>query len=161
MNLSFPKPEVILLFCSVFFGLGWSRVEGCEWKLYHLSHAAFYFFDLGSVTQSATALKVSEKSVLRQTKPCNLAEAVKEISELEKKNSRGMPDEARRKAIAARAVQETRRLYEIQCQAKMARVITGMEYDKEETLIDAVPSSKWETIKPNSIIEKLYEAVCR
>ncbi len=160
MNLWYIKPWVILLSCWILFVvLSWNQAEGCEWKLYHQSDDEFYFYDFESITKSAT-LKVSERSVRRQTKPYDFAEAVKEVSELGNRNPREMTDEVRKKTIAARAVQETRRLYEIQCQEKMVRVITGMEYDKEETLIDAVSPSKWEAIRPNSIIERLYQTVC-
>lgn len=135
------------------------RAEGGGWKLYHQSDEEFYFYDVGSITKSTTAVKVSEKSVIRQTKPCNLGEAAREVSGPGSKD-REMTDESRKKAVAALALQETRRLYEIQCQEKMYRIITGMEYDKEETLIDAILSSQWDRIKPDSVVEKLYRAVC-
>ena len=159
MNLLSVKPTVVFLSCWIIFVFGSSRAEGGGWKLYHQSDEEFYFYDVESITKSTTAVKVSEKSVIRQTKPCNLGEAARRGFRAGSKD-REMTDESRKKAVAALALQETRRLYEIQCQEKMYRIITGMEYDKEETLIDAILSSQWDRIKPDSVVEKLYKAVC-
>ncbi len=160
MSLSCVKPWVILLGCWVLFIWDCSRAEGGDWTLYHQTDEAFYFYDVESITKFPTTLKISEKSVVRQTKPCTLAKAVREVSETRNRSPREMTDESCKKAVAALCLQETRRLYEIQCQAKMYRIITGMEYDKEETLIEGILSSKWGRIKPNSSVERLYKAVC-
>ncbi len=153
------KTAVILLSCWIVLMLDCSRAEGGGWRLYHQSDEEFYFYDIKGITKSATGVKVSEKSVLRQTKPCNLGEAIRESSVSGSKNSE-MTDELHKKAVAVLALQETRRLYEIRCQEKMYRIITGMEYDKEETLIDGILSSKWDRITPDSVVEKLHKAVC-
>jgi hypothetical protein len=154
------KPAIILLSCWIVFVFGCTQAEGKDWKLYHVSDEDFYFYDVEGITKSKKVVKVSEKTVVRQIKPCNVTEALKEIVELENKGPTEMADESRKKAIDTMALQETRRLYEIQCSNKMYRIITGMEYDKEGTLIDGILSSKWDRIKPDSIIEKLYTAVC-
>jgi hypothetical protein len=154
------KPGVILLGGWIVFVLGCAQSEGKNWKLYHVSDEAFSFFDADSIATSSKVVKVSEKTVIRQIKLCNLTEALKEIVELENTDPTEMTDESRKKAVGTRALQETRRLYEVQCSKKMYRIITGMEYDKEGTLIDGILSSKWDRIRPDSIIEKLYRAVC-
>jgi hypothetical protein len=151
---------VVLLSFWILFVFSEIPAEGKNWKLYHISEKEFYFYDAESVMKTKNVLKVSEKSVVREIKPCNLAEALKEIVELDKGSPLEMTDESRKKAIATRTLQETRRLYEIRCSKKMYRIATGMEYDKEETLIDGILSSSWDSLNPDSIIEKLYKAVC-
>jgi hypothetical protein len=152
---------VIFLSFWILFVFSDSPAEGKNWKLYHISEEEFYFYDAQSVTKTKNVLKVSEKSVARAIKPCNLPEALKVVGELDNRRPLEMTDELRKKAIATRALQETRRLYEIICSKKIYRIVTRMEYDKEETLIDGVLSSRWDSLKPDSIIEKLYKAVCR
>ena len=129
--------------------------------MYYASDSDFYFYDIQSVTKFKEVVKVSEKSVARQIKEYNLTEALKEIREIEKRSHKEMSDESRKKTIDALAAQEIKRLYELNCSRKMYRMITGMEYDKDGTLIDSVMSSKWCYIKPDSTVEKLYDAVCR
>jgi hypothetical protein len=151
---------VIFLSIWVLFVFTDTQAEGKNWKIYHISEKEFYFYDAESVTNTKNVVKVSEKSVVREIKPCNLTEALKEIVELDNRSPLEMTDESRKKAIAARTLQETRRLYEIRCSKKMYRIVTGMEYDKEETLIDGILSSRWDSLDPDSIIGKLFKAVC-
>ena len=160
LKLSSVRLKVILLSFWTLFVCGCAQAEGKSWKLYHVSNEEFHFYDVKSITRHKGVVKVSEKSVLRQTKPCNLTEALKEVVELEKKSSGEMSGELRKKTVNNLALQETRRLYEMRCSKRMYRMITGMEYDKEGTLIDGIISSIWEGIKPDSIIEKLFETIC-
>ncbi len=141
------------------FIFDYTGAEACGWKLYDTSDEEFYFYDAENIVESKGAIKVSEKSVVRRIKRCNLTEALKEIRESENKSS-GRTAESSEKAVKDMALQETRRLYEIRCSKKTYRIVTGMEYDKEGTLIAGIVSSKWQTIKLNSFIEKLYKAVC-
>lgn len=154
------KLEVVLLGFCILFIFSYTKAKGEDWKVYYVSDSDFYFYDVDSITKFKEAVKVSEKSVARQIKPYNLTEALKKIVEIENKSLKEMNDESRKKTIETLAAQETIRLYEINCSREMYRIITGMEYDKEETLIDSVISSKWDYVKPDSIIEKLYKAVC-
>ncbi len=155
------KQEVVLLSFCILFIFSNTKAQGEDWKIYYASDSDFYFYDVESITKFKEVVKVSEKSVTRQIKQYNLAEALKEIVEIENKSHKEMNDELRKKTIDALAVQEIKRLYELNCSRKMYHMITGMEYDKDGTLIDSVISSKWDTIKPDSIIEKLYHAGCR
>jgi hypothetical protein len=128
--------------------------------LYHTSDEEFYFYDAESIIQSKDVTKVAEKSVVRLIKRHTMKEALKEIREIEKKNLSGKTAESSEKALEAMALQETVRLYEIRCAKKMCRLVSGMEYDKEGTLIDGLLPSQWSCIKPDSVVEKLCKAVC-
>jgi hypothetical protein len=161
LKLLSAKLEVVLLSLWILFIFSNTKARGEDWKVYYASDSDFYFYDVQSITKFKEVVKVSEKSVARQIKGYNLTEALKEIGEIEKKSHKEMSDESRKKTIDALAVQEIKSLYEINCPRKMYRMITGMEYDKDGTLMDSVISSKWDTVKPDSIIEKLYHAVCR
>ncbi len=151
---------VLLSFCilSIFSN---AKARGEDWKVYYTSDSDFYFYDIDSITKFKEVVKVSEKSVARRIREYNLLEALKEIREIEKRSHREMSDESRKKTIDALAAQEIKRQYELNCPRKMYRMVTGMEFDKDGTLIDSVISTKWDTVKPDSIIEKLYHAVCR
>jgi hypothetical protein len=74
-------------------------------------------------------------------------QARKERTERENKRPVELGDELRNKTVEALALQETRRLYEIGCDSKKYRLTIEMKYDKENTLIDGVATSKWENIK--------------
>ena len=113
-----------------------------------------------SVTKSKDILKVSERSVVREIKQYNYPQALTKIMEMEKEGSGKMSDELRKKTVDALDLQATRRLYEMRCSSKRYQVITGMKYDNEGILIDSIISLKWESIKPGSIVEKLYNEVC-
>ncbi len=154
------KLEVVFLSFCILFIFSYTKAKGEDWKVYYVSDSDFYFYDVDSITKFKEAVKVSEKSVARQVKQYNLTEALKEIVEIENKSHRETGDELREKAIDTLAAQEIRRLYEINCSRKMYCIITGMKYDKEGTLINSVISSKWDYVKPDSIVEKLYKAVC-
>ena len=152
--------EVIVLGFWIFFIFGLAQAAATDWKLYHASEEEFYFYDSQSITKRKGVVKVSEKSVVREIKPCNLTEALKKVVEIEKKSPGEMSAESHKKAVDGLALQVTRRLYEMRCSKKTYRIITGMEYDKEGTLLDGIISSKWDSVPPNSIIEELYKAVC-
>ena len=151
---------VVFLSCWIVIVFGFVRAEGADWKLYHTSGEEFYFYDAENVIQSKDVTKVSEKSVVRMIKRHTVKEALKEIGEIEKKNLSGRTSGSNEKTLEAMALQETARLYEIRCAKKMCRVVSGMEYDKEGTLIDGILTSQWDCIKPDSVVEKLYKAVC-
>ena len=144
----------------IFFVLAFSRAEGPDWRLYFKSDDALYSYDARSITESNGILKVSERSVFRQIKLYNYPQALKKIMEINKESSGKMSDELRKKMVDDLALQATRRLYEIRCSAKSYRLITGMKYDNEGILIDGIISLEWRRIKPDSIIEKLYNEVC-
>ena len=152
--------EVIVLSFWVLIVFGHTRAAATDWKLYHTSGEEFYFYDAQSMTKRKGVVKVSEKSVVRETKPCNLTEALKQVVEIEKKSPGEMSAESHKKMVNNLALQVTRRLYEMRCSKKRYRIITGMEYDKEGTLIDGIISSEWGSIQPDSVIEELYKAVC-
>ena len=160
MKLLSVKLDVFLLSCCILLVFGSTQAEGGDWKIYCISDYVFYFYDAESITRSKNVVKVSEKSVVRQIKQCNLTEALREIVEIEKTGPGEMSEESRKRALDGLALQETRRLYEISCQEKRYRIITGMEYDREGTLIDGIFSTKWDSVKPGSIIEKLHQAIC-
>ncbi len=153
--------EVIVLSFWILLIFGHTQAAATDWKLYHVSKEEFYFYDAQSITRHRGVVKVSEKSVVREIKPCNLTEALKVVVEIEKKSPGEMSSESHKKAVDNLALQVTRRLYEMRCSKKMYRIITGMEYDKEGTLIDGIISSKWDSVVPDSIIEKLYKVVCQ
>jgi hypothetical protein len=161
MKLLSAKFEVILLILWALSILNATNAAGENWKLYYVSDNDLYFYDVDSITKFKEVAKVSEKSVSRQIKQYNLIEALREIVKIEKKSGSEMSDELHKKVIDDMAVQETKSLCEMRCSQRMYRIITGMEYDKEGTLIDAVISSKWDRVKPDSIFEKLYDAICR
>jgi len=152
--------EVFVLIFWILFIFGHIQAAATDWKLYHVSEEEFYFYDTQSITKRKGVVKVSEKSVVREIRPCNLTEALKKVTEIETKSPGEMSSESRKKAIDNLALQVTRRLYEMRCSKKRYRIITGMEYDKEGTLLDGIISSKWDSVPPNSIIEELYKAVC-
>jgi len=153
------SPVMIIGF-FLFFVLAFSQAEGPDWRLYFKSDDALYSYDAGSITESNGILKVSERSVFRQIKLYNYPQALKKIMEINKESSGKMSDELRKKMVDDLALQATRRLYEIRCSAKSYRLITGMKYDNEGILIDGIISLEWRRIKPDSIIEKLYNEVC-
>ena len=134
-----------------------SRAQGPNWKLYCTSDDILYLYDTRSITQSKGILKISEKSVVRKTKPYNYPQA---LAKIEKESSGNIDDELRKKAVDGLALQVTRRLYEIRCSSKRYRMITGMKYDNEGILIDSATSLNWQGIEPGSIIERLHHEVC-
>jgi hypothetical protein len=144
-----------------FLVLGCSQAKATDWKLYCVSDEALYFYEANSVTMSKGILRVSEKSVVRQIRQYDSPHARKETTELVNKSLGELDDEQRKKTVDVLALQVTGRLYEIRCKNKMYRLTIEMKYDREETLIDGVASSKWENTKPRSTIEILYNAVCR
>jgi surface-adhesin protein E len=136
-----------------------SQAQGPDWKLYYRSDDILYLYDARSITKSKGILKVSEKSVFRRTKQYNYPQA---LTKIEKEGADKMSDELRKKTIDGLALQVTRCLYEIRCSPKRYRMITGMKYDNEGILIDSVIISlEWHNIEPGSIIERLYNEVCR
>jgi len=149
---------VILASFFIFSILTFSRAQGPAWKLYCTSDDVLYLYDARSITQSKGILRVSEKSVARKTKEYSYPRA---LTKIEKEDSGKMDDELRKKLVDELALQVTRRLYEIRCSPKRYRMITGMKYDNEGILIDSATSIKWQSIEPGSIIEKLYNEVCR
>lgn len=162
MKLLSNETGVIVLSIWVLSLLNYINAAAANWKLYCASDENLYYYDAGSITNfKGVSIKVSEKSVAREIKQHSLAQALTEIAGIEKKSGSEISGELRKERINTMALQEIRRLYEIRCPAKMYRIITGMEYDKEETLIDGITCSKWEYVHPHSITEKLYEAVCR
>lgn len=148
---------VILAGFFTLFILTSSQAQGPDWKLYCTSDNVLYFYDAGSVTKSKGILKVSEKSVVRETKKYNYPQA---LTKIEKEGPSNLNETLRKKTVDGLALQVTRRLYEITCSPKRYRMITGMKYDNEGILIDSVTSIKWQNIEPGSIIEKLYNEVC-
>jgi len=134
-----------------------SQAEGPDWKLYCTADDVLYLYDTKSITKSKGNLKVSEKSVVRKKKQYNYPQA---LTKIEKEGSGKKDDELHRKMVDGLALQVTRRLYEISCSPKRYRMITGMKYDNEGILIDSVTSLNWHSIKPGSIIERLYNEVC-
>ncbi len=151
-------PEVILAIFSMFFILASAQGQGPDWRLYCTTDDVLYLYDARSITKSKNILKVSEKSVVRKTKQYNYPQA---LTKIEKEGTDKMSDESRKKVVDGLALQVTRRLYEIRCSQKRYRMITGMKYDNEGILIDSVLSLEWRNIEPGSIIEKLYNEVCR
>lgn len=149
---------VILAGFFILFILTSPQAEGPNWKLYCTSDDILYLYDARSITKSKGILKVSEKSVARETKRYNYPQA---LIKIEKEGSGKMNDELRKRTIDGLALQVTRRLYEIGCSLKTYRMITGMKYDNEGILIDSVTSLKWQSIEPGSIIERLYNEVCQ
>jgi len=149
---------VILAGFFILFILTFPQAEGPNWKLYCTSDDILYLYDARSITKSKGILKVSEKSVARETKRYNYPQA---LIKIEKEGSGKMNDELRKRTIDGLALQVTRRLYEIGCSLKTYRMITGMKYDNEGILIDSVTSLKWQSIEPGSIIERLYNEVCQ
>ena len=148
---------VILAGSFILSTLTFPQAEGPNWKLYCTSDDVLYLYDARSMTKSKGILKVSEKSVARETKQYNYPQA---LIKIEKEGSGKMNDELRKRTIDGLALQVTRRLYEIRCSLKTYRMITGMKYDNEGILIDSVTSLKWQSIEPGSIIERLYNEVC-
>ena len=148
---------VILAGFFILFILTSSQAQGPNWKLYCTSDDVLYLYDARSITKSKGILKVSEKSVVRETKKYNYPQAVTKIEE---EGTDKMSDELRKKTVDGLALQVTKRLYEIGCSPKRYRMITGMKYDNEGILIDSVISLKWHSIEPGSIIERLYNEVC-
>ena len=149
---------VIRVGVFIHFILTPSQAEGPDWKLYCTSDGVLYLYDARSITKSKGILKVSEKSVVRETKQYNYPQA---LTKIEKEGSGKMSDELRKKTVDGLALQVTRRLYEIECSPKRYRMITGMKYDNEGILIDSITSLKWHSIERGSIIERLYNEVCR
>jgi hypothetical protein len=148
---------VILAGFFILFILTSSQAEGPAWKLYCISDNVLYLYDARSITKSKGILKVSEKSVVRETKQYNYPQA---LAKIEKEGPGKMSDELRKKTVDGLALQVTRRLYEIRCSPQRYRMITGMKYDNEGILIDSATSLKWQSIESGSIIERLYNEVC-
>jgi hypothetical protein len=143
-----------ILFCP-------TRAGAEHWKLYHISESHFCFYDVNSVARYKKTVRVSEKWVVRQIKKHNLLEAIKEMDEIDNRSGRVMSDDSYRDRINSLAVQETKRLFEIRCLDRMYRIISGIDCDRQGTVIDGLPSSKWNSVKPDSIMESLYKKVCQ
>jgi hypothetical protein len=51
-------------------------------------------------------------------------------------------------------------LYELNCLDKVYRLISGIDYDRENRMLAEMAISSWKPIYPDSLIETLLPAVC-
>jgi hypothetical protein len=52
-------------------------------------------------------------------------------------------------------------LYELHCNDKVYRLVSGIDYDREKRMLAEMSLSSWKPIYPDSLIETLLPALCR
>jgi hypothetical protein len=52
-------------------------------------------------------------------------------------------------------------LYELHCYDKVYRLISGIDYDRDNRMVAEMPLSSWKPVYPDSLIESLLPVLCR
>jgi hypothetical protein len=148
------KFGIILIGIWSLFTYGSNKAEGAEWKLFQASSVGkIYYYDPPSVKRVPNdILRVWVKII--ETKGFS-KEDLGELKDPKKAN--GVIKEAQEKSTG-----EWKQLFEINCSAKMVRVLSATLYDTKGIIKEdyEIPS-EWVHIPQNSVTNNLTEILCR
>ena len=122
-------------------------VFGTDWTLCSENEFLFLYFKASGITRSEEGLiKVWVKYVPKGQKGREFWAHIRNLEKIPMKQFQG---------YAYSVV-----LYELNCQDKVYRLISGIDYNRENRMLAEMPLSKWKPVYPDSLIETLQQAVC-
>jgi hypothetical protein len=144
---------MILLGFWSFFIYGFNKAEGAEWQLFQATSAGnIYYYDGTSVERfSNDILRVWVRII--ETKGFSKADLEKLK---DPKKGIEVAKEAQKKATS-----EWKQLFEINCSARMVRVLSATLYDMEGKVKESYElPSEWTPIAENSVTNYLAKILC-
>jgi len=146
------KFGIILIGIWSLFIYGFNKAEGAEWKLFQATLVGnIYYYDSTSIKRFPNDIRVWVKII--ETTGLS-KEDVKELKD--PKKAMGVIKKAREKSTS-----EWKQLFEINCSARMVRVLSATLYDTNGMIKEdyEIPS-EWVHIAPNSVTNYLAEILC-
>jgi len=147
------KFGIILIGIWSLFIYGFNKAEGAEWKLFQATSVGnIYYYDSTSIKRFPNDIlwvwvKIIETTGLSK-------EDVKELKD--PKKAMGVIKKAREKSTS-----EWKQRFEINCSARMVRVLSATLYDTNGVIKeDYELPSEWVHIAPNSVTNYLAEILC-
>jgi len=128
---------------------GYTTVNGAEWIYYNESSLGTYYYDKESITSDGKGIiKVWDKTV---------------YSEKGKQDYIGWRKERGIYDTKFEDLSYTLNLYALKCSTREFDIMSGSHSNSEARIIDSYsnPSPSYDPISPESIIESLYEIVCK
>ena len=144
------KKSWLVLFAIVWTGLLMvaGPVRGADWKLCSENEFLSLYFDATRLTrQENDAVKVWVKYVPKGKKGREFWAHIRNLDKIPMK---------RFQHYGSSVV-----LYELNCNDKVYRLISGIDYDRENRMLAEMTLSSWKPIYPDSLMETLLPALCR
>jgi len=148
------KFGMILIGIWSLFIYGFNKAEGAEWKLFQATSVGnIYYYDPTSIKRFPNDILWVWVKII-ETKAFS-KEDLKELKDPKKANE--VIKEAQKKSTG-----EWKQLFEINCSAKMVRVLSATLYDTKGIIKEdyEIPS-EWVSIAQNSVTNYLTEILCR
>lgn len=115
---------------------------GADWKFYSFNDLAESYYDVQSITRPS-------KNVVRVWERMNFTE-------------KGIMDMVVRFGPSYKNLSFSMCLYEINCIEKKARILSLAHYDDKRDVIHTTSfQGEWTFIIPESVVENLYEEICK
>jgi hypothetical protein len=135
-----------LLAGGMFFTLA-DPAPGADWKICSENEFLSLYFDSTRVTRTEdTTVKVWVRYVPKGKKGREFWAQIRNLDKIPLKQFQH---------YASSVV-----LYELHCNDKVYRLISGIDYDREKRMLAEMTLSPWKPIYPDSLIETLHQAVC-
>lgn len=122
-------------------------VLGADWKLCSENEFLSLYFDATRLTRAEdTTVKVWVRYVPKGKKGREFWAHIRNLDKVPMKQFQN---------YASSVV-----MYELNCNDKVYRLISGIDYDREKRMLAEMTLSHWKPIYPDSLIETLHQAVC-
>jgi len=149
-----PKYGFFALSICFLFIIGFSTVEGAEWKLFRaVPTGNVYYYDSTNIKHFPNGVVWVWVRIIETTRISE--EKLQTIKKTKK------PKDTLQQA-QQESTGEWRELFEINCSSGMARVLSATSYDTQGKIRDDYEGpSEWGSLSPNSVTNYLTEFVCR